>query len=242
MYGGGRQSIRIATLIIQGKIPCPDIACIADTGREKARTWQYLNDYVQPKFPIPIHIVSKAKYATVDLYSGKDGDTLIIPAFTNFNGAVSKLETYCSNEWKTRVCDRWLKRDKGIKDWVSWIGFSVDEVRRWKPKRASMGDEVWFPLVDGYPQSKSDCEDGVIEFGWPKPVHSACYMCPLQTDIEWIQNDPEDQAKAVQIDAEIRLIDPTVFLHRSCIPLSQVEFKPKTEQVKEKCDSGLCFV
>lgn len=244
MYGGGRQSIRIATLIIQGKLPRPDIACIADTGREKARTWTYLQEFVQPNFPIPIHIVSKAKYATVDLYSGAEGDTLIIPAFTNLNGSVSKLETYCSNEWKTRVCDRWLKRDMGIKDWISWIGFSIDEPRRWKPKRKSMGDGVWFPLVDGYRQGKIDCTLGVMEHGWPEPVHSACYMCPLQSDDEWLQNDPEDQQRAIKIDAEIRLIDPNVFLHRSCVPLSEVVFKPrpKTDKVKEHCDSGLCFV
>lgn len=240
MYGGGRQSVRIATLILEGKLPKPDIACIADTGREKQRTWTYLQQFVQPNFPMPIHRVSKDKYATVDLYSGKEGDTLIIPAFTNINGGVSKLETFCSNEWKSRVCDRWLKRTMGIKEWVSWIGFSIDERRRWTAKRRSMGDSVWFPLVDGFPQGKLDCVQGVIDFGWPEPIHSACFMCPLQSDAEWLQNDPQDQRRAIKIDKEIREKDPNVFLHRSCKPLSEVTFT--SNQTEKECNSGLCFV
>ncbi len=246
MYGGGRQSIRIATLILQHKLPVPDIICIADTGREKQSTWDYLERYVQPAFNIHhdyrlIHIVSKDKYATVDLWGGADGDSLLIPAFSNITGGLSKLSPFCSNEWKARVCDRWLKRDMGINDWVSWIGFSIDEPKRWKRRKASAGDSVYFPLVDGYPQGKQDCVDGVTAFGWPSPVHSACWMCPNQSDNEWLDNSPSDQAKAIQFDKEMRLKDPNAFLHSSCLPLDQVQFK-RTEKPKDLCDSGLCMI
>lgn len=242
MYGGGRQSIMIAIMIKEGRIPKPDIACIADTGREKARTWWYLENIVQPALDFTIHRVPKSEFATVDLWGGKDGDSLLIPAFTNINGGVSKLELFCSNEWKARVCDRWLKRVMGVKKWVSWIGFSIDEPKRFNPKRNAMGDLVWFPLVDGVKMGKADCKEAVTRYGWPEPQHSACYHCPLQSDEEWQQNSPEDQASAIQLDNEIRERDPSVFLHRSCKPLADVKFEPKVEQQKELCDSGLCFV
>lgn len=244
MYGGGRQSIRIATLILDGLLPLPDIICIADTGREKQSTWDYLSKHVAPALRMmrKVYIVPKSQYATVDLWGGKDGDSLLIPAFSNITGGLSKLSPFCSNEWKARVCDRWLKKKMGIKEWVSWIGFSVDEPKRFKPRKASQGDAVYFPLVDGYPQTKQECIDGVREFGWPTPVHSACWMCPNQTDNEWLDNSKSDQQKAIEFDREIRLKDPNAFLHRSCLPLEHVVFHRTDKPTKEPCESGLCML
>ncbi len=240
MYGGGRQSVRIATLIIDGALPVPDIICIADTGREKQSTWDYLFQVVSPamKHIKQIHVVPKSTYARVDLWGGKDKDSLLIPAFSNINGGLSKMSPFCSNEWKARVCDRWLKREMGVKDFVAWLGFSVDEKKRWERK---LSDDFYFPLVHGYPQTKQECVDGVVAFGWPQPVHSACWMCPNQSDNEWLDNSPEDQAKAIQFDKEIRLKDPNAFLHKSCLPLSEVKFV-RTNKPKDPCDSGLCMI
>jgi hypothetical protein len=47
-YGGGTQTAAIAVLILQGKLPKPDIAVMADTGREIQSTWDYLYTVVQP--------------------------------------------------------------------------------------------------------------------------------------------------------------------------------------------------
>lgn len=244
MYGGGRQSIATIILILQEKLPMPDFIVIADTGREKQGTWDYLDKFVQPNFPKVIHRVSKEDFATVDLYrETKAGyKYLLIPAFTKEqNGNTGKLETYCSNEWKLRVCDRFLKKEIGIKDWISWIGFSSDEPKRFNAKRRSMGDSVWFPLVDGFPLTKQGCVDLVLSFGWPMPRHSACWMCPLQDDGNWLDNTPEDQLKAQQLEAEIQKIDPNIFLHRSLVSLSDVIFDV-SKQAKEPCDSGVCML
>lgn len=237
MYGGGRQSAAIAVLIIKGQIPMPDWVCIADTGREKTTTWNYLRDVVQPAFPKQIHIIDKAQYATVDLYRNDD---LLIPAFTNINGGVSKLETFCSNEWKARVCDRWLKKTQRVKKFIPWIGFSFDERRRWEAKRRSMGDGVWFPLVDAVRMGKTDCVELVKSFGWPSPPGSACWMCPNQDDGDWLANTPEDMEKAAALEKELQAKDPYIFLHRSCVPIDQVKFDPRKKG--KTCDSGLCMV
>lgn len=244
MYGGGRQTVAIIVLILQGKLPMPDYIVMADTEREKQTTWDYLDKWVRPNFPKEIVRIPKSQFATVDLYRETEaGDKyLLIPAFTrDARGKLGKLETYCSNEWKLRVCDRYLKREAGIREWVSWIGFSANEPKRFNAKRRSMGDKVWFPLVDGVPTTTQECVKLVTDFGWPMPRHSACFMCPLQDDGNWLDNSPADMAKAVELERQIQLSDPNVFLHRSLVPIGQVVFD-KSKQVKEPCDSGVCMV
>lgn len=239
MYGGGRQSIYICALIIQGKLPIPDFTIIADTGREKETTWNYLRDFVQPNYPRTIHRVLKEQFATVDLWGGKDKDSLLIPAFTLPDG---KLETFCSNEWKERVCSRFLKKTVGLKKWVTWIGFSVDEPLRYNRRRKALGDSVWFPLVDGVPTTKQGCVDGVEAHGWPKPIHSACWMCPLQDDNDRLSNTPADHQRAIDFDADLRLKDSNVFIHRSRVPYSEVVLVRSVKKEKDACDSGLCMI
>ena len=46
--GGGVQSTAIAALIVQGKLPKPDIAVIADTERELSTTWKYIEEVTGP--------------------------------------------------------------------------------------------------------------------------------------------------------------------------------------------------
>ena len=244
MYGGGRQTVATIVLMLQGKLPMPDFIVIADTKREKQTTWDYLDNWVRPALPIPIHRIDKDDYATVDLYRDtRAGERyLLIPAFTKQpDGKEGKLETYCSNEWKLRVCDRFLKRKIGLRDWVSWIGFSSDEPKRFNAKRRSMGDSVWFPLVDGVPTTKQGCVDLVMDFGWPMPRHSACWMCPLQDDGNWLDNTPDDMEKAVILEKQMQLQDPNVFLHRSLVPIGEVVFD-RSKQAKEPCDSGVCML
>lgn len=244
MYGGGRQTVAIIVLILQGKLPMPDVICIADTEREKSGTWDYREKWVQPNFPKTIHRIKKSDFATVDIIrTTVEGERyILIPAFTrNNDGELGKLETFCSNEWKQRVCDRFLKRIIGIKEWVSWIGFSSDEPKRFNSKRRSMGADVWFPLVDEVPTTKDECVKLVLDYGWPMPRHSACWMCPLQDDGNWLDNSPEDQAKAVALEKWLQAQDPDVFLHRSLTPIGQVVFD-KTKQAKEPCDSGVCML
>lgn len=238
MYGGGRQSVCIASLIIDGKLPVPDYAAIADTGRERASTWEYLKNVVQPKLPFQIHIVPKDVFATVDLWGGKDGNTLLIPAFTNETGEVGKLSNFCSNEWKVRVVERWM-RTRGVNSFVSWIGFSADEAKRWVKIKASQGDYVRLPLVDDYPVTADLAVKIVQEKGWPTPKHSACWMCPNMGDEEWLSLTPLEFEKACSLDEQIRERDPHAFLHRSCVPLRHVVMQNKNE--KQTCDSGVCF-
>lgn len=46
--GGGLQSAAIGVLVGEGVLPVPDLAGIADTGRERRTTWEYHRDVMQP--------------------------------------------------------------------------------------------------------------------------------------------------------------------------------------------------
>jgi len=241
MYGGGVQSCAIAALVVQGKLPAPDIAVIADTGREKQSTWDYLSEIVQPALPFEIHIVDKDDYATVDLWRG---ETVLLPAFSNINGDESKLPTYCSNEWKKRVVERWLRKEHGIKKFTKWIGFSLDEATRVIRMRDS-GDSVFFPLIDEVPIRRHDCISLVTKMGWPSPPRSACWMCPNMRHDEWQdlkESSPREFQQAVELEVEVRKKDPHAYFHRSCKPLDQVDFEREPDLFSRACDSGLCFV
>jgi 3'-phosphoadenosine 5'-phosphosulfate sulfotransferase (PAPS reductase)/FAD synthetase len=47
-YGGGRQSVALAVLVRDGKLPRPDLIVFADTGREDSATMDYHRKHVAP--------------------------------------------------------------------------------------------------------------------------------------------------------------------------------------------------
>ena len=242
-YGGGTQTAAIAALILQGRLPRPDVAVIADTSREISSTWDYLRGVVQPALDTIGLTVQVADHdlATVDLW--KSGDYLLIPAFTSQDGG-GKLPTYCSVEWKQRAIRRWL-RAAGHNDCDVWLGISTDEIERVKPSGLNWYRHV-YPLIDLVPTNRVACAALVRSFGWPPPPKSRCWMCPNQSPIMWSdmrRDHPGEFAKAVAFEAEIQERDPAVWLHRAMIPLSDaVDLTDQQPGLFDGCDSGYCFV
>lgn len=247
--GGGTQSAAIAALIVQGKLPKPDLALIVDTEREKSGTWEYAEAVIIPNLAavgVALQRVRKSEFATVDLWTGKDGRSTVLPVFTTAGEVPGKLPTYCSGEWKRDVILRWL-RAQGVKQCDCWIGISVDEMRRMRFNRVAWARNV-YPLIEpefGLSYRRSDCIAEVARIGWPEAPRSACWMCPNMGDHEWreMKRDyPEDFAKACALEAAMRLKDPHAWLHGSCVPLAQVDFtRPLGLFDDASCSSGLCF-
>ena len=252
--GGGTQSIAIGALIIQGKLPVPDVAVIADTGREAAATWHYLTTVLEPAMAgvgLEIVRIAAAEWSYYhktghDLFNQQG--TLRIPAFsTQTVGAVAKLPGYCSSAWKQEPIDRWL-RSLGIKKSEAqiWIGYSSDEQRRWAKKMASEDYKrglIRIPLVDDIPTTRNGCISIISGMGWPVPApKSRCWMCPHQNDAEWLELSPEEFRAAIDLERDIRKRDPHAWLHRQCVPLDQVDFSKPEDLFSRACDSGACFV
>lgn len=246
MNGGGGQSSGIAALICTGVLPKPDYAVIVNTGRERTATFDYYRRYVKPALDyrgVNCVMLDKEEWATVDLTS-TNGRNILIPAFTNQNnGSVGKFMNYCSTEWKLRVKRRFL-REAGIRACDTWVGISMDEIRRVK-KDDTKWDRTLYPLID-LKMRRHDCDLAVLKMGWPKAPRSACWMCPNACDGEWLdmkENRPHDFALALSFDRELRLTDPNLWLHESCVPLDEVDFKARDGSAFDKgCESGMCFV
>lgn len=83
---------------------------------------------------------------------------------------------------------------------------------------------------------------------------SACYFCPFHDDRTWADfklNHPEEFARAVQFDREIRKgklrgVTEDAYLHRSLAPLDEVDFGNDTSNQLEldfgnECE-GMCGI
>ncbi len=257
-YGGGTQSIAITVLVSNGRLPKPERVVIADTGREATETWEYTDKYVRPllaRVGLEIEIADHS-LSTVDMYSigGNGNKDLLIPAYTGVGGG--QLRTFCSSEWKKNVIRRWLRNEGyGPKNPVEqWVGISLDEIGRCKPSGVNWLNTNWPLLYLHSPAlNRLDCIDIVKSAGLPLPPKSSCYMCPFRSDTQWKrlkEQYPEDWAKAVVIDKEIRENDiyNSLYLHRSRVPLENAVLLEKQERVlplfgdTAECDSGYCFV
>jgi len=243
-YGGGRQTVAICVLIARGVLPRPDVIVMADTSRENPSTWEYLEQHVKPFLAQHGLVVEVASHslATVDLYDNH-GLTLM-PVYT----PTGKTRAYCSNEWKRRVIDRYL-RSKEIRSGTRWIGFGFDERKRWTGMHGNT-EGKWTticPLVD-LMINTATCLKIIESAGLPQPHHSACWMCPHKRNAEWRHirdNYPEHWQKAIAMDVEVRESDEqnAVFLHHDRVPLSEANIDVDESKGKiQQCTLGVCFV
>lgn len=242
-YGGGWQTTGILALIEAEKLPLPDRIVIADTGREKQSTWDYLEKTARPRMQaigLDIEIAPRS-LAKVDIYSHQG--TILLPVYT----ATGKLSAFCSTEWKARVVDRYL-RSTGAPvstERTHWIGFTYDERKRIKGEQGRI-----YPLVDMM-LTKADVRQIIRAAGWPDPTSSACWMCANLDDIEWREmrdNRPDEFEQACLFDEEIREEDifkggTGVWLHRSRVPLREADLDShiQGDEIRQ-CGLGMCFI
>lgn len=255
-YGGGKQSVAIGVFIVEGRLPVPERAVIADTGREASSTWRYLTEHMQPLLDtvgLTVEIIPH-RYALHDLYDPKGG--VLIPAYTA-NG-VGQLRTFCSGEWKRDVVYRWLRepeRGYGPKNPViQWLGYSRDEIGRCKPSKRKWAEINW-PLLMGYgiTMSRDDCVRTILDAGLPEPRKSRCKMCPFMSNAEWQEqkrDDPDDFRFAINLEKEITASDERggLYLHRSGVPLEVADLTVPDEpehplfgQTDSSCNASGCW-
>jgi 3'-phosphoadenosine 5'-phosphosulfate sulfotransferase (PAPS reductase)/FAD synthetase len=239
-YGGGVQSVAIAVLVRNGALPVPDLAVIADTGRERQTTWDYLHDVLQPYLnPAGLKIqVAPHTLARVDMYAA-NGLTLM-PAYT----AQGRLPAFCSGEWKRDVCERWL-RQKGVKACDMWIGYSLDEQRRAKGDHRPWLHNV-YPLLEKR-VTRAMCVRLIESAGLRVPHKSRCWMCPHQTAEEWqeVRENPEEWAAAVALEKAVNENDPEsggLFLFNGRVPLEMADFSvPDAFPLFPACEGASCW-
>ena len=149
----------------------------------------------------------------------------------------------------------WRRRGhSGVAPVVQWIGISRDEIIRMKPSRLPYIIHRW-PLIDmGITRVK--CLQWMEARGFPAPPRSACVFCPYHSDREWLRlktDEPEAFARAVEFEgdyqfafSQIQRREAVPFLHRSCVPLDQVNFSADEDHGQQpmfgnECE-GMCGV
>jgi hypothetical protein len=260
--GAGVQSTTLYLMSCQGKIQEFDFAIFADTQEEPEEVYKHLT-WLRSVGTIPILTRTVGKLGD-HLKVGRNstgGRFASIPAFTKGPEDVKEGRTrrQCSKEYKIEVIERTIRRDivgmvpreRFPKDVLihQYIGISLDEAgralrmqrRKTKPKWAT----YHFPLLD-LTMTREDCKAWLAKHGKvPHEVpRSACVFCPMHDDAEWlrIKASPVDWARAVEIDTALRIpgnvvnrkMNKQLFVHRSCQPLVQIEFKPETDRQKQR--------
>lgn len=214
---------------------------------EVRTVWPYVNGYIRPAMEslgIPFTAIPRAKYATKAFFGGLDDQTLLLPAYTNQSGKLSKLKEFCSGEWKRDVMIRWAAeqanwKDRGVD---SWVGISYEEAHR-----RGVARRQWFvptyPLLDVRPTTVSGCLGAVEAQGWPPPPRSRCRHCPNQADAEWAELTPEEFEAACDLEDKVRLVDRHAYFHKSLIPLREVKLNPASDDGRlfGGCTAGTCY-
>lgn len=215
--GGGVESVALAVLIIQGRIPKPDYAVMIACGYDAGHTLAYATDVLIPNLAAVGVTLNIVKSGPHDLIS--PNGILAIPAYTQRDGKIIKYNTYCNNRFKVQPAMAWI-RAQGVKRCENWVGVSAGEAVRARPST-----KAWityrYPLVE-LGIDRDECAWIIGNHGWPKVEHSSCIMCPQQTEWEWQKMKhchPDDYERARQIEADIRRVMPGVYLRRSLRPL-----------------------
>ena len=120
-----------------------------------------------------------------------------------------------------------------------------------KPSRDSFIKNI-YPLIKK-DMTRGHCLEWITQNKYKLPPRSACYMCSFQHDKEWLdmkKNHPEFFEKAVKYEKDLEKIQKysnfkdKVYLHRSCVPLDEVEFNVDENQLNlfgNECE-GMCGV
>lgn len=239
--GGGRQSTLCVILAALGKIPVPDFIVIADTGLEIKTTWDYLYEYTIPfakKHNLPaIYVAEAKKWSTYGIYSSNGGT--IMPMYTEKGGMMRK---YCSGNWKRDVIKRFVahKTKQPQTQQVHWIGYGVEEVRRYSKK---VNDPRYYlPLVEAQIR-QNEYEHYYSLVGLPMPVKSSCFCCPFRDN--FFDLTKEEVKQTILLEDDINETHELLglarcYFHSSRMSFEQAHKLPNKKTASHNCDEG-CF-
>ena len=264
-FGAGVQSTALLVCSNLGlyDVPRADVAIFSDTGDEPSWVYECL-ERMKAWSEIPVEVVSAGCISedTVARHKGQRTRFAAIPGWTpGDDGRASPLRRQCTREYKIDPIEKrvraWLgfakgQRIAGRATATAMIGISLDEVTRMKPSRTPWTENS-YPLVDAGLR-REDCSRIVVEAGLPKPRKSSCVFCPYHSDSFWrgLRGDhPNEFEKAATFDEAIRDMSKSggrgkVYLHRSLIPLRDIDFDQQGridfgDLEDEECEGG-CFL
>jgi hypothetical protein len=250
-------------------LPRLTAAIFADTQDEPASVYRWLGQLTEfirkAPHPFPVLVVTKGKLsdATLKMRTSKKGalfSSTDIPYFTlNADGAQGKITNRgCTRDYKLAPIMKKArelgavprkKKEGNRVHVVQWIGISLDEIYRMKPSRDWWAESIW-PLVD-MRMNRHDCKRWMEAKGYPEPPRSSCIYCPYHNNHEWRRlrdEEPEEFARAVEFESKLQEtkaksanFKTQPFLHRSLVPLDQVDFSTAEERGQGNLFNNECL-
>jgi len=252
--GAGVQSSALYRMSVEGIIAF-DLAIFADTRDEPAAVYENLWALARLPGP-PIIVGSRGSLAEhcIDASAQKTyarNPPLFVPTP---HREQSMLRRKCTEDFKIGVIRQTLRKWLGVGPRGKppkvrmYLGITTDEAHRQKTSRVQWIEHV-YPLIKAG-MSRSDCHAWFFGRGLPSPPKSACWHCPYRSDADWRRlraTAPGDFARAVRFDKAIRggfkgMDRAEAFVHRSLVPLDDVEFSDsQIDLFGDEC-AGFCGV
>jgi hypothetical protein len=219
---------------------------------------QWLIAEVSPSFPVMVRTAGKLGDAITTGRLHRKGHSNI-PAFTlnHSTGAVAIMPRRCTSDYKVDVVEKAIREEllmlKRRQRWPRELvvhqlfGLSLEECGR--AGRVAKAFENGprkgrsvpiFPLIQ-MEMTRRSCLKWLRDYGVPHEVErSACVFCPYKSNSEWqrLKKRPEEFGRAVKIDRMLRSdnlanrngMRNLQFLHRSCVPLDEIDFRTAEER------------
>jgi len=254
--GAGVQSTALLLMSIRGELDRLDCAIFADTGWEPQAVYDHLAwlEGIATAAGVPVYRVRRGDLRADALRSqvrGRKTDGVrwaSMPLYVlGQDGRVGMIRRQCTSEYKIVPVERKVRTLLGLRPRQHWprevvvqqfFGISADEQRRVRIPR-----ELWkrhrYPFVFERPMRRDQIVTWLREH-YPDHIvpRSACLGCPFHSDEEWraIKQNPAEWADVTAFDRAIRHcggMRGDVFLHRSCRPLDEIEFRLRDGQERQ---------
>lgn len=257
--GAGVQSSVMALLAARGEIgPMPDAAIFADTQWEPAAVYEHL-DWLESQLPFPVHRVTAGNIRDGIITATNSTGQRFAAVPWYVPGGIGRRQ--CTREYKIEPIQKEVRRLLGFQKRQritgviaeQWIGISTDEIQRMKDSYVKWIQHRW-PLIE-LRWNRAQCY-AWFQANYPgrKLPKSACLGCPFHNDRYWLDlksESPNEWADAVEVDRALRANGPLrgmkqeQYMHRSCIPLEDVNFSELENQMDfgflQECE-GMCGV
>ena len=263
--GAGVQSSTVLLMSCVGELPKLDAAVFADTGWEPRAVYEHLTwlEGEASRAGIPVYRVSAGNIrddnvsaATAQRGRRSEGKrSASLPFYTRSGGGpVGAVKRQCTQDYKIVPVERQIRALCHLKPrqpWPKgvavelWFGISCEEMRRMRLPEAGWKTHR-YPLVWEKRFRREDCLSWLEANGFPPAPRSACIGCPFHSDSEWraVKADREQWRDAVEFDEAIRFkggMRGDLFLHRSGVPLVQVDLSTPEERGQQSLWGEECL-
>lgn len=218
---------------------------------------------------IPVYRVTAGNIkedALISRVRGRKGEGkrwVSIPYYTKTDGPSEggQIRRQCTSEYKIKPVEKFIRRELlGLKKGErakprileQWYGISADELRRVRMSPVAWKIHV-YPLI-GFPgpilkrpYTRARCKDWLEEHYPGRTIsRSACLGCPYHSMAEWRKlkmGDQEEWQDTVEFDRKMRRCggsNDEMFLHRSRLPLDEVDFRSVEDMGQENLFNNEC--